>query len=347
MGAAILLLMVMGCDNSTSPNQDLKTSHDIPVTMQSGDAVNATHNELPIYTTDGFYFLPPMVKDAEYSGNFDPDLSPVVEICETPACDAFHASFDMDGEGSEQVRVDEEDEHYIANWSARSTGAEAGQTYRLRVLVNDLVLGHADVHVVRNGRDANEYRSAGEVAIVANQTLPVKFRVETGIVGSIILEPAEATIEIGETQQFTATLYDLHGEPLDGPDVVWSSDNDEIADVDGDGLASGITEGGTIIIGKSGLVSGSASLVVTTTVSNGTVVVDVISATGRVWMDRNLGASRAAISSTDSEAYGDLYQWGRYTDGHQVITSGTTSTLSNSNTPRHGYFIKANSSPFD
>jgi hypothetical protein len=32
--------------------------------------------------------------------------------------------------------------------------------------------------------------------------------------------------------------------------------------------------------------------------------------TGRIWMDRNLGASRAATSPTDSEAYGDLYQWG-------------------------------------
>lgn len=35
----------------------------------------------------------------------------------------------------------------------------------------------------------------------------------------------------------------------------------------------------------------------------------VTSATGEVWMDRNLGASRAATSSTDTNAYGNLYQW--------------------------------------
>jgi uncharacterized protein (TIGR02145 family) len=56
-------------------------------------------------------------------------------------------------------------------------------------------------------------------------------------------------------------------------------------------------------------------------------------------MDRNLGASRAATSSTDSEAYGDLYQWGRAADGHQKRNSSTTSTLSNSDTPGHGNFI--------
>ena len=80
---------------------------------------------------------------------------------------------------------------------------------------------------------------------------------------------------------------------------------------------------------------------------DGTEVVDVTSATGRIWMDRNLGASRAATTSTDSQAYGDLYQWGRAADGHQRRISATTSTLSNSNQPNHGSFIMAPDSPFD
>jgi len=42
---------------------------------------------------------------------------------------------------------------------------------------------------------------------------------------------------------------------------------------------------------------------------------------GRLWLDRNLGANRAAISSDDSLSFGDLYQWGRSNDGHQVRTS--------------------------
>ncbi len=62
-------------------------------------------------------------------------------------------------------------------------------------------------------------------------------------------------------------------------------------------------------------------------------------ATGKVWMDRNLGASRVARSSTDAAAYGDLYQWGRASDGHEIRTSGTTTTLSDTDTPGHGDFI--------
>ncbi len=75
---------------------------------------------------------------------------------------------------------------------------------------------------------------------------------------------------------------------------------------------------------------------------------DVINpTTGKIWMDRNLGASRAATNSTDAEAYGDLYQWGRAADGHEKRNSGTTTNLSSSNTPGHNNFILAPNSPYD
>ena len=70
-------------------------------------------------------------------------------------------------------------------------------------------------------------------------------------------------------------------------------------------------------------------------------------ATGKIWMDRNLGASQVATSSTDAAAYGDLYQWGRSTDGHEKRTSDTTSTLATSVTPGHGNFIITSTSPYD
>ncbi|WP_165779118.1 LamG-like jellyroll fold domain-containing protein [Rhodohalobacter barkolensis] len=71
-----------------------------------------------------------------------------------------------------------------------------------------------------------------------------------------------------------------------------------------------------------------------------TEIVDVYNpATGQTWMDRNLGASRAATSMDDEEAYGDLYQWGRAADGHEKRDSDTTYTLSNTYTPGHGNFI--------
>ncbi len=65
--------------------------------------------------------------------------------------------------------------------------------------------------------------------------------------------------------------------------------------------------------------------------------------TGRTWMDRNLGASQVATSPTDTAAYGDLYQWGRSADGHQLRSSSTLSELANSATPGHSQFILAES----
>jgi uncharacterized protein (TIGR02145 family) len=83
----------------------------------------------------------------------------------------------------------------------------------------------------------------------------------------------------------------------------------------------------------------------------------VVSAGGRIWMDRNLGASQVAASLTDHLAYGSLYQWGRGSDGHQLInwsdaTTGvaantTTSTLSTTDVPGNANFITSTSGPQD
>jgi uncharacterized protein (TIGR02145 family) len=67
--------------------------------------------------------------------------------------------------------------------------------------------------------------------------------------------------------------------------------------------------------------------------------------TGRTWMDRNLGASQVATSSDDTAAYGDLYQWGRATEGHESRTSPTTNTQATTPIPNlgnswDGLFIK-------
>ena len=70
---------------------------------------------------------------------------------------------------------------------------------------------------------------------------------------------------------------------------------------------------------------------------------DVVDPNGNIWMDRNLGATQVASSSTDADAYGDLYQWGRAADGHESTTSGTTSTTSATDAPGHADFITGSS----
>ena len=61
--------------------------------------------------------------------------------------------------------------------------------------------------------------------------------------------------------------------------------------------------------------------------------------TGKIWMDRNLGATRVATSSTDAYAYGDMYQWGRAADGHSLRSSGITTVQSNLTSPGITTFI--------
>ena len=58
-----------------------------------------------------------------------------------------------------------------------------------------------------------------------------------------------------------------------------------------------------------------------------TDIVEVTSTNGKVWMDRNLGAQRRALTRRDAQGYGDWFQWGRFADGHQCRNSKTLMTL--------------------
>ena len=79
-----------------------------------------------------------------------------------------------------------------------------------------------------------------------------------------------------------------------------------------------------------------------------TEVVDVLNpVTAKVWMDRNLGGSRAANNAEDLFASGDLYQWGRLADGHQCRAASPITGLSSSDQPGHAFPIYTSSFPFD
>ena len=95
----------------------------------------------------------------------------------------------------------------------------------------------------------------------------------------------------------------------------------------------------------------------TVTGSDGLTYGTVLGADGNCWLDRNLGATEVANSSTDYNAYGSLFQWGRLADGHQQITwtssttgtpvYGATTTLSSTDNPGTNEFIEAPNSPND
>ncbi|MDB9954757.1 fibrobacter succinogenes major paralogous domain-containing protein [Flavobacteriaceae bacterium] len=74
---------------------------------------------------------------------------------------------------------------------------------------------------------------------------------------------------------------------------------------------------------------------------------EVLSPTGKVWMDKNLGATQVATSSTDVDSYGDLYQWGRNTDGHEIRTSAVVAGPAADATAAGSDFISNATTPFD
>lgn len=90
-------------------------------------------------------------------------------------------------------------------------------------------------------------------------------------------------------------------------------------------------------------------VVVVPLMSSGDKIPTVKSKTGRVWMDRNLGAIRVAGSKSDSLAFGWLYQWGRPADGHESRDSiqAPVNRFSNGDVPGHGRFIWVDAAPYD
>lgn len=213
----------------------------------------------------GFYFLPPMVKMPAFSGTFDAGLSPRVEICELAgsACATTLGVYTRtSGVGGATIGVDSVAGQYAVNWHTNLFNLDPAKHYRISVFVDSLRLGFADVDVVSSGRELKNVNTQEYIPLQDGRTLPVKFRIERGIVGKVIVSPAADTVNVGGTAQFTATLNDLHGNPLPGPAVTWSSSNTAVATIDGSGLATGVAPGTVTITASVGYLSGTATLVV-------------------------------------------------------------------------------------
>ena len=69
--------------------------------------------------------------------------------------------------------------------------------------------------------------------------------------------------------------------------------------------------------------------------------------TGKVWLDRNLGAAQVCDDLEDTACFGDYYQWGRAPDGHQDSTSALSSSLAQFLDPAGGEFIYVRYAPYD
>ena len=93
----------------------------------------------------------------------------------------------------------------------------------------------------------------------------------TAPVATVTLSPATASVAVGTTQQFTATLKDASGNTLTGRTVTWASSAPTVASVGGNGLATGLVAGTVTITATSETKTGTATLTVTAAGSGGVV----------------------------------------------------------------------------
>jgi alpha-tubulin suppressor-like RCC1 family protein len=253
--AALALAFATGCDNqplATAPTASERPAFEIADASRDYKA--------------GFYWLPPMAKSPAYTGTFDAALSPTVEICELAGdlCGPVLATYSTTtGTGSELIGLDADDQLYHLNWHAKDFDLSTTKLYRVSVRagIHETLLGYADVQPVTDGRGLKNVDTDEYLGLVDGRTLPIKFRVETGIVGDLRVEPIETEIEPGDMRQFVAILSDLHGDVMSG-DVTWASSNVAVATVDRTGLATAVEEGNAIITAISQRISGSATLTV-------------------------------------------------------------------------------------
>src|SRR5256885_3193358 len=187
--------------------------------------------------TPGFFFLSPMVAQPTFSGTFDADittLNPAIAICDitngpdancgssggTPAVLMFTTAT------TPAITLDPTIPQYQVNWDTQGAGFVASHTYRVHVTAGASgarrVLGFADVLLTTTPGQAKNAETGDVIVAKDGRTLPIHFRIEAGIVGSVSVSAATPSVATGGTDLLTATVQDLHGAPLAGAAVTWT-----------------------------------------------------------------------------------------------------------------------------
>lgn len=196
----------------------------------------------------GFYFYNGILPGAEALGTFDPNVQPTVRICRitSGSCGANLATFTRtSGSYGRLVTVNAPEERYELSWPTGSTGAQTGQVYRVSVSVGTRLLGFMDVKMVASwaefwATDTNEF-----IPWFAGANLPVYFRIETGVPGYITVSTSGINLNVGSGLNVSATMYDLHGQPMSTPPLWWI-DNTAVIQLDS-GMVVGQAPGTTIL----------------------------------------------------------------------------------------------------
>lgn len=197
----------------------------------------------------------------------------------------------------------------VTSHSMELTGLSSSTTYHFKVTSED-----------------SSGNSASSADLTFTTTAPPTLQ-------SISVAPADTSIPVASTQQYTATGTFLDGSTADiTSQVTWTSSESLVATIDDAGLASAASEGTTTISATSGVVAGSTILTVTNQASDD---VEITKAEYRI---RN-GDLRVQATSTDPFAtltvvgYGEMKNNGDGTYQFRLkgaIDPGDTITVTSS-----------------
>jgi len=150
-----------------------------------------------------FFFLPPLVPQPTFSGTFNPNLRPVVDICEL-VVDASGNPLQCDLTVPElnpgTVQLDLLNQQYQVNWHTDQPAVNLTKFYRIRVRGAPgakQVLGVADIAPVANGSQLKNVNTGQYIGLVDGRTLPITFRIENGAFCKSSADCGEATVGAG------------------------------------------------------------------------------------------------------------------------------------------------------
>lgn len=144
-------------------------------------------------------------------------------------------------------------------------------------------------------------------AVVRARTTGVSGSAEITVlqpVGRVELDPTDATIEVTDTLQLTASVFDTNDEPQDRT-VNWSSTQPDIASVDAAGLVEGLQEGQTTIVAEAGGVRAQATVVVEAPVAE----VEISPSPASVGAGRTLQLTAKLTDAAGNELSGRDLAW--------------------------------------
>ena len=252
----------------------------------------------------------------------------------------------LDGSGSS----DEDTEDvltYLWSWTAKPIGSSAQLSsvtdenatfvpdgdgiYELQLIVNDGTADSVPDTVTVTAATAN----IAPVADAGTDTY-----LETGL-DAMLNGSASSDANIGDTLTYS---WSITSKPSGSTAVLLDPTSINlrlITDIDGPYVIQLIVNDGTVNSAPD-TVTVTAITVPAVPTHNDFDYTGVISPyTGRIWLDRNLGASNVCRSYDDIDCYGGYYQWGRNTDGHQKSNSSTTTIVATDINNAGSLFITA------